>query len=292
MVDIDDGGDTTTSLNNEAGLVYSTPITKFDELPDMQKNSPQHELGIQRVGITDLKIPIRMSKKGGGEEHTVANVNIFVDLDKFSKGTHMSRLAIGAFKFVNHSFNSETLMDIAEYIRQKCEAKTSNLIYKFPYFIERIAPISKEPGLIHCDCVFDIVKTKNECIFTMSIEATATSLCPCSREISEAGAHNQRSKIKITLVPKTDKWVWIEDIIDIAEDNSSCEIYSVLKRTDEKYVTEKAYNNPNFVEDMVRSVYNTLSLNDKLKSFIVEVTNEESIHQHNAYAMMDTTYGS
>jgi len=291
MPDIDGTNDgPPTDPNKIVGLVHPTP-NAFDNLPDMQKSSPQHQLGIQRVGITDLKIPIRMSKKGGGEEHTVADVNIFVDLDKFAKGTHMSRLAIGAFKFINHSFNSETLIDIAEYIRKKCEAKTSHMIYKFPYFMDRIAPISKEPGLIHCNCTFDLVKTEHDYTFSMSIEATATSLCPCSREISEAGAHNQRSKIKITLVPKKDKWVWIEDIVSIAENNSSCEIYSVLKRTDEKYVTEKAYANPNFVEDMVRAVYKSLSLNDDLKSFVVEVTNEESIHQHNAYAMMDTVYG-
>jgi len=260
----------------------------MNELPDMQKTGPKHELKIQRVGITELKIPIFISKKDGGQLHTVADVNIFVDLDKLNKGTHMSRLAIGAHKFINNQMNKNTLLDIAEYIRQKCEAKTSHLIYKFPYFMERIAPISKEPGLVHCNVIFDMVKRQDTYKFTMIIETTATSLCPCSKEISVAGAHNQRSKIKITVIPNGEDWVWIEDIVHIAEFNASCEVYSVLKRVDEKYVTDKAYENPNFVEDMVRSIFNSLSLDTKILAFKVEVTNEESIHQHNAYAMMDS----
>jgi len=260
-------------------------------LPDMQKTGPKYGYDIQRVGITDLKIPIFISKKDGSQQHTVADVNIFVDLDKLAKGTHMSRLAIGAHKFIHNQLNQSTLIDIAEYIRNKCEAKTSHLVYQFPYFLERIAPVSKEPGLIHCDVIFDLIKTENDHVFTMKIETTTTSLCPCSREISDDGAHNQRSKIKITLVPKNGSWVWIEDIVSYAEKNSSCEVYSVLKRTDEKYVTERAYNNPNFVEDMVRSIYDSLMQNDNLQVFKVEVTNEESIHQHNAYAMMDSGFG-
>lgn len=261
------------------------------DLPDMQKTGPKHQYSIQRVGITELKIPIFISKKDGGQQHTVADVNIFVDLDKFSKGTHMSRLAIGAHKFSDQQLNKNLLIDIAEYIRNKCEAKTSHLIYKFPYFLDRIAPVSKEPGSIYCNVIFDMVKTEDDYTFTMSIETTATSLCPCSRELSDAGAHNQRSKIRITAVPDNGSWVWIEDIVATAETHSSCEVYSVLKRADEKYVTDKAYDNPNFVEDMVRAVYDSLNSNENLKSFTVEVTNEESIHQHNAYAMMDTVTG-
>jgi len=259
------------------------------DLPDMQKTGPKHPYNIQRVGITELKLPIFISKKDGGQQHTVADVNVFVDLDKLSKGTHMSRLAIGVSKFSGQQLNKNLLVDIAEYIRTKCEAQTSHLQYKFPYFLERIAPISKEPGSIYCNVVFDLVKTADDHTFTMSVETTTTSLCPCSRELSDhGGAHNQRSKIKITATPDNGSWVWIEDLVDISEMNSSCEVYSVLKRADEKYVTDKAYDNPNFVEDMVRSIYDTLHQNENIKSFTVEVTNEESIHQHNAYAMMDT----
>lgn len=260
-------------------------------LPDMQKTGPKHELSIQRVGITDLKIPIRISQKNGGEQHSIADVNIFVDLDKFSKGTHMSRLAVGVHKFINNQFNSSVLFNIAEYIRNKCEAKTSHVIYKFPYFIERVAPISKEPGLVYCNVVFDVVNTEEKYDLSITVETTSTSLCPCSKELADSGAHNQRSKIKITIIPYQNEIVWIEDIISVADTCSSCEIYSVLKRADEKYVTDKAYMNPNFVEDMVRSIYDSLSRNNLINKFKVEVTNEESIHQHNAYAMMETFSG-
>lgn len=255
-------------------------------MQDIQKTKPEIELDIQRVGITGLKLPIYISEKSGSQQHTVADIDVFVDLPAEAKGTHMSRLAIGVQKFMDHQLNKDLLVDIAEYIRKKCEATTCQVIYKFPYFIKRLAPISKEPGLIHCDVTFDV--TKNDVTdFRMGIVTTTTSLCPCSKEISiGGGAHNQRSKISIKCNPEEGSWIWIEDIVKIAEQNSSSQIYSILKRTDEKFVTEQAYENPNFVEDMVRSIFSGLTEIDGIKGFIVEVSNEESIHQHNAYAKM------
>ena len=248
-------------------------------LPDMQCNSPAIQIPIQRVGITDLKIPIYISEKSGGQQHSVADVDIFVDLEATSKGTHMSRLAIGVQKFLNHKLNSDVLKDICEYTRKKCEAKRAEVIYKYPYFIKKIAPVSKEPGLIHCNVIFNMVsKLINEEVlydFTMSVEVLGTSLCPCSKEISTAGAHNQRSKIKIECSPSD--FLWIEDVIDVAEQSVSCQIYSVLKRVDEKYVTEQAYNNPAFVEDIVRQCYYEMIKICHLKWVTVEVRNEESI---------------
>mgnify|MGYP005664241571 CR=1 FL=1 len=256
-------------------------------MEDVQNSKATVELPIQRVGINNLTIPIYISEKGGTQQNTVANVDVYVDLEPQSKGTHMSRLAIGVQKFMGHKLDSNLLIDIAEYIRNKLDAKTAEVIYRFPYFIKKIAPVSKEPGLVHHNIVFDLV-LNDKPKFTMSIESTTTSLCPCSKEISRDGAHNQRSKIKLTVQPKNGSFVWIEDLIAISEDCSSCDIYSVLKRPDEKYVTEQAYDNPRFVEDMVRSIFQSLSERDDLESYIVEVTNEESIHQHSAYARMES----
>lgn len=256
-----------------------------ENLPDMQKSDSCINLAIQRVGITDLKVPIYISEKGGGVQHTVANVDVFVDLDACSKGTHMSRLAIGVHKFIDQQLNANLISDIATYIRNKLDARTAQIIYRFPYFIKKIAPESKEPGLVYHNITFDLTQN-DKAKFRMGIETTATSLCPCSKEISKSSAHNQRSKIKLTVVPKDGAFVWIEDLIDISENCASCEVYSALKRVDEKYVTERAYSNPMFVEDMVREIYQALDARDDISWFKVEVTNEESIHQHNAYAKM------
>jgi GTP cyclohydrolase I len=260
-------------------------MNKSLDLPDMQKSNACINLPIQRVGITNLLIPIYISEKKGGFQHTVANVDVFVDLEGCDKGTHMSRLAIGVQKFMDQQLNMNLLGDIAKYIQNKLGAKTAEIIYRFPYFIKKIAPESKEPGTVHHNIVFDL--TLNDVTkFKMSIETTATSLCPCSKEISDSSAHNQRSKIKLTVVPKNGAFVWIEDLIEISENCASCEVYSTLKRVDEKHVTERAYNRPKFVEDMVREIYQALAERDDLSWFKVEVTNEESIHQHNAYAKM------
>lgn len=252
---------------------------------DVQKNQPIYKIPIYRVGIKELKIPIYISEKNGGQQHSVANVDVFVDLDSNSKGTHMSRLAIGVQKFLNHQLNSNLLKEITEYIKNKCNAKIGQVIYKFPYFLKKIAPISKEPGLVHCDVEFNYTINTNKDKFQISVTSLSTSLCPCSKEISKNGAHNQRSKIKIICEPKDNNFIWIEDLINISELCSSCEIYSVLKRTDEKHVTEKAYDNPVFVEDLVRCLYQKLN-HLPLNNFTVEVTNEESIHTHDAYAQI------
>ena len=257
-------------------------------MKDVQKSRPKHEYPIQRVGITNLVVPINISERSGEDQNNVSTVDVFVDLDAKSKGTHMSRLAIGIQKFMKNKFNADVLKDIAEYIRIACEAKTCEVIYRFPYFMEKIAPASKKPGLVHCNVVFNTITSKGNSEFIMSVESTTTSLCPCSKEISKAGAHNQRSKINITCQPNSEAWIWIEELVEIAEKSSSCEVYSVLKRPDEKVVTEKAYENPRFVEDMIRSIFNKLTQYQNVNWFRIEVSNEESIHQHNAYARIDT----
>lgn len=258
----------------------------MSNLADMQKNEPDIKIAIQTVGIKNLKLPIYIKERGGGVQHSVADIDVFVDVAAKSKGTHMSRLAIGIQKFSDMQFDAKLMKDITEYIKNKCDATRCQLKYRFPYFIRKLAPVSKEPGMTYCEVEFDYINRVKTDLFTMNILITATSLCPCSKEISEGGAHNQRSKIHIHCKPKNDKFVWIEDLVEQAEVNSSCEVFTVLKRSDEKWVTDQAYDNPNFVEDMVRKIYSVLALRDDLDWFTISVTNEESIHQHDAYALM------
>lgn len=257
-------------------------------LADIQQSNSEFEFPIERVGITNFKLPIYIDRKEGGIQHTVADINVFVDLKKENKGINMSRLPIGIQKFSDQKLNANTINDIAEYIRNKSEAECCQIIYTFPYFIKKLAPVSKEPGSVFNNIIFDVIKTVDESKFWMTVETNITSLCPCSKEISDNSAHNQKSSIKIKIHPQLNDFIWIEDIIKIAENNSSCEIYSVLKRPDEKYVTEKAYDNPKFVEDIVRGCYSELIKINKIKNFRIEVNNYESIHQHNATAIMDS----
>ncbi|MFW6242630.1 MAG: GTP cyclohydrolase FolE2 [bacterium] len=261
-------------------------------LPDMQNSNSTINIPINKVGITNIKLPVYISKKDGGQQHTVANIDVFVDLKAEQKGTHMSRLAIGVQKFAEEKLSQHTLNDIADYIIHKCESESCQLIYKFDYFLNKLAPVSKEPGLLCYSVVFDLYKTKEKSEFYISVENTVTSLCPCSKELAKidgiGGAHNQRNNIKVKCL--TDRFVWIEDIIDATNKCGSCEIYSVLKRTDEQSVTISAYNNLLFCEDIVRKAYMEIKKIPGITWFEVETTSEESIHQHGATAKINSKY--
>lgn len=256
-------------------------------LKDIQKEEPEFKYPIERVGITNFKLPIFVTQRDNiNYQHTVADINTFIDLKNNAKGINMSRLPIALQTFLDSPLNRSKMNSIADYIINKCEAERCQLIYKFPYFIKKIAPISLETGIIYTNVEFNLTKNDNA-IFKLSVETNVTSLCPCSKEISERSAHNQKSSIKIDVIVKDDSFIWIEDLIEIAEKNSSCEIYSVIKRVDEKHVTEKAYDNAKFVEDMVRGCYNDLNKLDNITNFKVQVDNYESIHQHIATAIME-----
>ncbi len=258
-------------------------------LPDVQnEQKPDFEIEINRVGISDIILPIFIVQKVGGYQYSTAKISCYVDLAAHLKGINMSRLPITIHEFVDRPLNGKLIEEIAEQVRTNSEAETCELIYTFPYFIKKFAPESGVPGLTHYEVTFNGIKSKDNFRFRFSIETITTNLCPCSKEISEVGAHNQRCHIKIMCQQKPGKWVWIEDIIQLAESSSSCEIYSILKREDEKYVTEKAYNNPMFVEDVVRACYSKLSQINDLEAFRVEVTAKESIHLHDAKAIMES----
>jgi len=259
------------------------------KLPDMQYTAPDHKIRINRVGINSVQLPVFVSMKNGGVQHSVAKVDCYVDLAENLKGTNMSRLIIGLQKFVGQQLSGKLLYAITENIRIAAEADTCEVSYSFPYFITKLAPASKEPGMLPYHICFTGIKTKENYIFKLGVKVLTTSLCPCSKEISEYGAHNQKALVNINIQTKENAFVWIEDLIDVAESCASCEIYSVLKRIDEKVVTERAYNNPKFVEDMARAVYNKISEIKDIEEFKISVESDESIHAHNAIAIM-TSY--
>ncbi len=259
---------------------------------DIQNGSSKLNIPIKTVGIRNLKLPIFIVKKNNNEDqHTVADIDVFVDLAGNQKGIHMSRLPQQLQKQLSTKLSLKKINDIAENIKNISEADRCQIIYKFPYFINKSAPVSEEIGIVYYNVTFDVTNSNgNTSCFVMTIETTATSLCPCSKEISKYGAHNQRSKIKIQCEIKDFEFIYIEDLIEISERNASCPIYSVLKRVDEKFVTEQAYENPKFVEDMVRELFDDLThtIKDKVNWYKVSVSNEESIHQHDAYCSLSS----
>ena len=263
------------------------------QLPDVQLTKSNVNVGIHRVGVSNVKLPVYVQQKSGDYQHTVADIDIFVDLEAHQKGTHMSRLVSAAQEFMNSKLSQHTMEQLAEHIVNYAEANVCELNYKFPYFIQKEAPVSGQTGVIHHNVEFNLVYIRNNySIFKIQLDNNVTSLCPCSKELAEAsnngGAHNQKSTIKVLC--ETSDLVWIEDIIEATNGCGSCQVYSILKRPDEQHVTIHAYNNPLFCEDIVRNCYVELSKFENIKWFRVESTSHESIHQHYATAIIDTRY--
>ena len=257
-------------------------------LPDIQQTTPEVQIALNRVGISDLKLPVIITTKESTIHPTVAVIDCYVDLDKELKGINMSRLPQVLHKFQDRILNSDVIKDVAENIRTISEAKVCELSYTFDYFINKLSPVNKEPGLVHYPVTFTGIKSKDKFTFKFEVRVTATSLCPCSKEISQYGAHNQKCYIDITCQRRSNAFIWLEDVIDIGERAASCEIFSVLKRPDEKWVTEEAYNNPKFVEDIARECYIKLIENKNIEKFKVKVVSDESIHMHSAVAIIET----
>ncbi len=253
-------------------------------MKDIQNERDFRNIAINKVGIKGLRYPITVLDRYRGEQHTVASINMFVDLPHECKGTHMSRF-VEMLHLFRPKISLRTFSEILTQMKQHLNAESAHIEVTFPYFIEKIAPVSKSPGLmdytctligsIHPDCKIDLIS---------QVVVPVSSVCPCSKEISDAGAHNQRGMVKLST--RFRKFIWIEDMIELVERAASCDVYSVLKRADEKYITEKSYDNPKFVEDIVRDIALSLKADKNITWFSVEVENFESIHNHNAYAFI------
>lgn len=252
---------------------------------DIQNEKDTREIPLQKVGVKGVRYPVCVLDKNKKKQDTTATVDLFVNLPHKFKGTHMSRF-IEVFHKHHKDITMLHFLDMLEEIRLKLEAEQSFGSITFPYYIEKNAPVSNAQGIMEYTCSFEGEVSGKERKFFITISVPVTTLCPCSKAISEYGAHNQRGTVTVKLLYS--KFFWIEDIIDMIEKCASSPLYSVLKREDEKSVTEHAYENPRFVEDVVREVYLGLK-NMNFEWFSVEAENAESIHLHNAYAYTEYT---
>jgi len=252
---------------------------------DIQSQRDHRKIEINKVGVKNIRYPITVLDKARGVQHTVANVNMYVDLPHQFKGTHMSRFIEILNKFKG-DISIKTFSNILREMKQRLKAKSAHLEVEFPYFIEKEAPVTRAKSLMEYICRFCGSSNRVEKDdFFLGIVVPITTVCPCSKEISQFGAHNQRSIVTVRLRFK--KFLWIEDIVQLIEDCASCDLYSILKRPDEKFVTEKAYENPMFVEDVVREIAKRLKKDPNITWFTVESENFESIHNHSAYAFVE-----
>ena len=252
-------------------------------IADVQNRKDHRNIDINKAGVKGIKYPITVLDKKNMTQHTIASINMYVDLPYHFKGTHMSRF-IEILNRYRQGINVKNLSTILEEMKEKLNAKSAHIEVEFPYFIEKTAPASKAKSLMEYTCTLWGALNKSLDI-SLGVEVPVTTLCPCSKEMCERGAHNQRGIVSIKVRFK--KIFWIEDVIKIAEQSASCEVYSLLKRPDEKYVTERAYDNPMFVEDIVRSVAEKLEKDSNITWFSVESENIESIHNHSAYALVE-----
>ncbi len=259
-------------------------MNRVTAIADIQSSPDHRRLPINKVGIKHIRHPVRVRDRSGGDQHTIATFNMYVNLPHNFKGTHMSRF-VELLNSHEREITVASFKDIMTNMTDALNAESGHIEMAFPYFVNKTAPISGVQSLLDYEVKFIGEIDNGKAVMTIKVVVPVTSLCPCSKEISDYGAHNQRSHVTVTA--KTDGFIWIEELIDMVEEESSCEIYGLLKRPDEKYVTERAYDNPKFVEDMVRDVAARLNKDPRIIAYTLESENFESIHNHSAYALIE-----
>lgn len=253
-------------------------------IEDVQARADTRRIPIDKVGIKGIRHPVRVRDRSGGEQHTIATLDMFVTLPHDFKGTHMSRF-VEILNDHEYEITVESFRIMLKEMTELLEAKSGYIQMSFPYFVNKAAPVSGVQSLMDYQVTLTGTMKEDSTVMQVKVVVPVTSLCPCSKAISDYGAHNQRSHV--TVEAKTEAFVWIEELIDVVESEASCELYGLLKRPDEKYVTERAYDNPKFVEDMVRDVAQRLNEDDRILGYVVESENFESIHNHSAYARIE-----
>ncbi len=253
---------------------------------DVQSSEPDSKININKVGVKNLRYPLIVLDKEKGKQRTVAKISLYVDLPKRYKGTHMSRFIEIIDEYTEKVLTVDILNKLVKEVRKRLGSQKVYLEISFPYFLRKESPISKKKSFLNYTC--KIIRSLDNCKVKhyTEVKVPITSLCPCSKEISTRGAHSQRGHVTLRVL--LDEFIWIEDLVKLIEEESSCEVYSLLKREDEKYVTEKAYSNPSFVEDIVRKIAKKIKNDQRIISFKVECENQESIHNHNAYACIES----
>ena len=253
-------------------------------MADVQGSADTRQIAINKVGIKAIRHPVRVLDRSGGVQHTIAMFNMYVSLPHNFKGTHMSRF-VEILNGHEREISVENFPAMLRDMVEKLEAESGRIEMNFPYFINKAAPISSVQSLMDYDVTLIGDICDGKILSTIKVVVPVTSLCPCSKKISERGAHNQRSHVTVTV--GLNAHVWIEEVVQLVESEASCELYGLLKRPDEKYVTERAYDNPKFVEDMVRDVAARLNAETRVDAYVVESENFESIHNHSAYALIE-----
>jgi GTP cyclohydrolase I len=263
--------------------VANAKLTRVAEVEDVQAHTDTRRLPINRVGIKDISHPVRVRDRSAGEQHTIATFNMYVGLPHDFKGTHMSRFV--EILHGEREISVESFRGMLSNMTQRLEADTGHIEMSFPFFVMKKAPVSGVESLMDYRASLIGEQHDGKTQMWLKVSVPVTSLCPCSKRIADYGAHNQRSHITITA--RLRAHMWIEELIEIAESEASCELYGILKRPDEKFVTERAYDNPKFVEDLVRDVATRLNAEERVGAYVVESENFESIHNHSAYALIE-----
>jgi GTP cyclohydrolase IB len=269
-------------MNPPAGIA-KIPRPSATEVEDVQARADTRALPINRVGIKDITHPVRVKDRSVGEQHTIATFNMYVSLPHNFKGTHMSRFV--EILHGEREISVESFRAMLASMTSRLEADTGHIEMSFPFFVMKKAPVSGVESLMDYRASLIGEHRNGSTELWVRVTVPVTSLCPCSKNISDYGAHNQRSHV--TIAAKLSRHMWIEELIEIAESEASCELYGILKRPDEKYVTERAYDNPKFVEDLVRDVAMRLNQDERVAAYVVEAENFESIHNHSAYARIE-----
>jgi GTP cyclohydrolase I len=259
------------------------PQKTVASIEDVQGRADTREIPINRVGVKDVYHPVRVKDRSNGEQHTIANFNMYVNLPHHFKGTHMSRFI--EILHGEREISVDSFRAMIEEMTQRLDADAGHIEMSFPYFVMKKAPATGVESLMDYRASLVGERRDGRTDLWLKVIVPVTSLCPCSKKISDYGAHNQRSHI--TISAKIREHIWIEELIDMAEQEASSELYGILKRPDEKYVTERAYDNPKFVEDMVRDIAVRLNKEARVLAYVVESENFESIHNHSAYALIE-----
>jgi len=259
------------------------PDTANETIADVQGSADTRQIPIDKVGIKDIRHPIQVKDRSGHVQHAVANFNMYVDLPHDFKGTHMSRF-VEILNNHDWEITVESFKIMLTEMTNRLDAECGHIEMTFHYFVNKAAPASGVKSLLDYEVTLMGERRNHTNTMNVKVVVPVTSLCPCSKKISDRGAHNQRSHVTVTI--ETQRFVWIEELIDVVESQASSELYGLLKRPDEKVVTERAYDNPKFVEDMVRDIAAQLNKDDRILAYTVESENFESIHNHSAYALI------
>lgn len=262
----------------------NTKQTASSTIPDVQGSADTRQIAINKVGVKSIRHPMRIRDQNGGLQHTIATFNMYVGLPHNFKGTHMSRF-VEILHVPGREISVDSFQAMLMEMTERLEAEAGHIEMTFTYFVTKAAPVSGVQSLMSYEVTFTGEIRAARSTMNVKVVVPVTSLCPCSKKIAKYGAHNQRSHVTVNV--RTKGFIWIEDLIDLVEKEASCELYGLLKRPDEKYVTERAYENPKFVEDMVRDIAAQLNQDARVAAYAVESENFESIHNHSAYAMIE-----